>query len=104
MNNLRSMTARKLRRFVQGIVAFMPVLAVLATPVSAVGEPSNPAVGAWETMRQNLYGDRDIGFTDETFMSLSAPGNTPDPAATSISVHFGPTAQGKIKARQTHHR
>jgi sulfur-oxidizing protein SoxY len=97
MNNLRSMAARKFRRFVQCIVALMPVFAVLASPVFAVEEASNPAVGAWETMRQNLYGDRDIGLTDETFMSLSAPGNTPDPAATPISLHFGPTAQGKIK-------
>ncbi len=97
MDNLRCMAAHKSRRFVQCIVALMPVLAVLASPASAVEDASNPAVGAWETMRQNLYGDREIGFTDEAFMSLTAPGNTPDPAATPISLHFGPAAQGKIK-------
>lgn len=100
MSSPRSIAARQSRRFLQYIAAqciAVAAISVLATPVFAVGEPANPPVGAWETIRQNLYADRDIGLTDETFMSLSAPGNTPDPAATSISLHFGPTAQGKIK-------
>lgn len=97
MTSLCSVASRKSPRFFKCIAGLLAAISVLASPVFAVGEPSNPPVGAWETMRQNLYGDRDIGLTDERFMSLSAPGNTPDPAATSISVHFGPTAQGKIR-------
>jgi sulfur-oxidizing protein SoxY len=60
-------------------------------------EPVSPATGAWEFLRTQFYGDRDIGLVDEEFMRLEAPANTPDPAATPLTLHFGKGAVGNIK-------
>ena len=75
----------------------LSVLVVLPPSAFAVGEAQSPASGAWESLRPQLYGDREIGVVDEKFMSLEAPANTPDPSATPLTLRFGAQAAGKIK-------
>lgn len=53
--------------------------------------------GAWETLRTQFYGTHEIGEVDEKLMSMAAPGATPDPAATPVTLHFGPQAAGKVR-------
>jgi sulfur-oxidizing protein SoxY len=69
-------------------------LLVAAQPVAANDETPN---GAWTYLRPQFYGERDIGVVDQAFISLDAPANTPDPAATPLTVHFGDGAIGHIK-------
>jgi sulfur-oxidizing protein SoxY len=63
----------------------------------AIGDSPSPSNGAWEYLRPQFYGTRDIGEVDESYMSLDAPANTPDPSATPLTLHFGKDAAGKIK-------
>ena len=70
---------------------------VAATPAVAVGDLPSPSTGAWEYLRPQFYGTRDIGEVDENYMRLEAPANTPDPSATPLTLHFGEDAAGKIK-------
>jgi sulfur-oxidizing protein SoxY len=81
----------------RGIPVFLLLAGcITATSALAVGEAS-PTTGAWEYLRPQFYGDREIGVVDEEFMSLKAPANTPDPAATPLTLHFGKGAVGKIR-------
>jgi sulfur-oxidizing protein SoxY len=64
---------------------------------SAVGDGQTPSSGAWEYLQRQFYPDRTLGVLDERFMSLEAPANTPDPAATPLTLHFGDAAVGHIK-------
>lgn len=68
-----------------------------ATPAPALEESTSPPTGAWEFLRPQFYGNREIGVVDEEFMRLDAPANTPDPAATPLTLHFGKGAVGNIK-------
>jgi sulfur-oxidizing protein SoxY len=70
-------------------------LLFVARAAAAQSEPS-PQVGAWEAIRTQLYGDREIGEVDENLMHIEAPANTPDAAATPVTLHFGAAAAGKI--------
>src|SRR6202034_2423005 len=63
----------------------------------AVSDGQTPASGAWEYLQQQFYPGRSIGLLDEKYMSLEAPANTPDPAATPLTLRFGDTAVGHIK-------
>ena len=63
----------------------------------ALGDAQTPSSGAWEYLQRQFYPDRDIGLLDESYMSLEAPANTPDPAATPLTLRFGDTAVGHIK-------
>lgn len=54
--------------------------------------------GAWSLLRAHYYANRELGEVDEGFMHVEAPGSTPDPAATPVSLHFGDGARGRIKA------
>src|SRR5580692_5019989 len=63
----------------------------------AVSDGQTPASGAWEYLQQQFYPGRSIGLLDETYMSLEAPANTPDPAATPLTLHFGDAALGHIR-------
>jgi sulfur-oxidizing protein SoxY len=63
----------------------------------AAGDGQTPSSGAWEYLQQQFYSDRNIGVLDEGYMTLSAPANTPDPAATPLTLHFGDAALGHIK-------
>jgi sulfur-oxidizing protein SoxY len=70
---------------------------LIAPPVLAIGEADQPSSSAWESLRARYYGDRDMGLVDENYMSLEAPGNTPDPAATPLTLRFGDGAERRIK-------
>ena len=56
-----------------------------------------PRPGAWQFLRPQFYGEREIGEVDEAFMSIEAPASTPDPAATPVTLHFGQGAVGSIR-------
>lgn len=71
------------------------VLACVAVAAYA-GEDAQTS-GAWQALRVNFYGNREIGEVDENLMSLTAPGSTPDPTATPVVLHFGPAAAGKVR-------
>ena len=81
-------------------LAFFPLaFAICLAPTTAMSleETASPPTGAWEFLRTQFYGDREIGVVDEEFMRLEAPANTPDPAATPLTLHFGKGAVGNIK-------
>jgi len=69
-------------------------LCLLSVAVAADEEPSS---GAWQFLREKYYGDHTMGVVDERFMSLEAPGSTPDPAATPLTLRFAPDAHRRIK-------
>jgi sulfur-oxidizing protein SoxY len=63
----------------------------------ALGDGQSPASGAWEYLQKQFYSGHELGLLDENYMSLEAPANTPDPAATPLTLRFGETAVGHIK-------
>ncbi len=63
----------------------------------ALSDAQTPASGAWEYLQKQFYPGRDIGLLDENYMSLEAPANTPDPAATPLTLRFGDAALGHIR-------
>jgi sulfur-oxidizing protein SoxY len=79
-------------------VLALPLLSLLLAtePVAATDGTPTPN-GAWTYLRPQFYGERDIGVVDQAFISLDAPANTPDPAATALTVRFGDSAIGHIK-------
>ena len=64
----------------------------LAACLSMGAAPSwpqeQPSSSSWGILRAQYYGDKPMGLVDESFMSLEVPGNTPDPAATPLTVHL----------------
>jgi sulfur-oxidizing protein SoxY len=60
-------------------------------------DDSQPSGSAWEFLRAKYYGDKTMGVTDEAFMSLEVPANTPDPASTPLTLHFADDAQHRIQ-------
>src|SRR3984957_9500863 len=70
---------------------------VVAGPVHAIAQEQQPSGSAWELLREKYYGDRPMGVVDETYMSLEAPANTPDPAATPLTLRFTDDAHRRIK-------
>jgi sulfur-oxidizing protein SoxY len=79
------------------VVALLCALLTVVTRSAAALESQSPEIGAWQTMRTQLYGEHEIGEVDEKLMSLEAPVNTPDPAATPLTLRFGPDAAAKVK-------
>ena len=73
------------------------VLLCVATTPAATADSQAPGNGAWDTLRPQLYGTRDIGENGDQLMSVEAPGSTPDPSATPVVVHFGAGLEGKVK-------
>jgi len=72
--------------------------ALLALPPLALGDTQQtPDIGAWQTIRPQLYGTRDIGEVGDALMSVEAPASTPDPSATPITIHFGEGLAGGLK-------
>jgi sulfur-oxidizing protein SoxY len=63
----------------------------------ALSDGQTPTSGAWEYLQQQFYPNRNLGLLDEAYMSLDAPANTPDPAATPLTLRFGDAAVGHIK-------
>lgn len=51
----------------------------------------------WDFLRGKYYGDRPMGLVDETYMSLEVPSNTPDPAATPLTLHFADDPAARVK-------
>ena len=81
-------------------LTFGPATALLlwaATTPAAAADSQSPTNGAWQSLRPQLYGTRDISENGDALMSVEAPGSTPDPSATPVVVHFGPTLQGKVR-------
>lgn len=73
------------------------LVASLGDATFALAQSATPASGAWEYLRSQFYAGKDIGEVDEKAMSIQAPGNTPDPSATPITVRFGDGVAGKVK-------
>jgi sulfur-oxidizing protein SoxY len=69
----------------------------VAGPIHAIEEAQQPSNSAWELLREKYYGDKPMGVVDETYMSLEVPGNTPDPAATPLTLRFADDDQRRIK-------
>src|ERR1700688_3251949 len=69
----------------------------VAGPVHAIGEEQQPSSSAWELLRAKYYGDRPMGVVDESYMSLEVPGNTPDAAATPLTLRFADDDHRRIK-------
>jgi sulfur-oxidizing protein SoxY len=79
-------------------VRILLLMALNAVSMPAVwAQAQSPSSGAWQYLRGQFYGSRDIGEVDENLMSIQAPANTPDPSATPITVRFGDAAAGKVK-------
>jgi sulfur-oxidizing protein SoxY len=71
---------------------------LLSAAASFAGaDTQSPANGAWQYMRGQFYGTRDIGEIGDQRMSIEAPASTPDPAATPVVLRFGPDLAGKVK-------
>ncbi len=75
----------------------LSILSVGIAGTAAADEDSQPSGSAWEFLRAKYYGDKSMGLVDEHYMSLEAPGNTPDPAATPLTLRFSDNAQRRIK-------
>jgi sulfur-oxidizing protein SoxY len=77
-------------------LALLGLLALSATPLAtqATGEP---AEGPWGYLRPYFYGERPIGIADDKELALETPRSTPDPAATPLTVRFGPGNIGRVK-------
>jgi len=71
--------------------------ALVAGPIHAIAQEQQPSGSAWELLREKYYGDRPMGVVDETYMSLEAPANTPDPAATPLTLRFADDEHRRIK-------
>lgn len=72
-------------------------LGLLAAPSQALEEATQPSGSAWALLRSQYYGDRFMGEVDEAYMSLEVPANTPDPAATPLTLRFAADDHRRIK-------
>ncbi len=72
-------------------------ITILAGPVIAIAQDTQPSSSAWELLRARYYGDRPMGEVDEKYMSLEVPGSTPDPAATPLTLRFADDDRRRIK-------
>jgi sulfur-oxidizing protein SoxY len=72
-------------------------LLLAVASIAAADEAAQPSSSMWDFLRTKYYGDRSMGLVDEGYMSIEAPGNTPDPAATPLTLRFAPEATARIK-------
>jgi sulfur-oxidizing protein SoxY len=84
-----------IRSSVSGLAAF--ALAAAAMPTVLAQSDTEPSGSAWALLRGKYYGERPMGLVDEKFMSLDAPANTPDPAATPLTLKLADDAHRPIK-------
>ncbi|MEP6548170.1 MAG: quinoprotein dehydrogenase-associated SoxYZ-like carrier [Gammaproteobacteria bacterium] len=87
-------------RAIQVCIAAASCLAAVllaAPPVQALEEATQPSGSAWQLLRTKYYGDRIMGEVDEAYMSLEVPANTPDPAATPLTLRFADDDHRRIK-------
>jgi len=75
----------------------LPPILFAAGLCHAIGEDQQPSSSAWDLLRAKYYGERPMGVVDETFMSVEVPANTPDPAATPLTLRFADDAHRRIK-------
>jgi sulfur-oxidizing protein SoxY len=76
----------------------LPCIAITCLfSVRVAGQEQQPSSSAWDALRAKYYGDRTMGVVDEAFMSLEVPANTPDPAATPVTLRFADDAHRRIK-------
>jgi sulfur-oxidizing protein SoxY len=61
-----------------------------AIPPCVLAEEQQPSASSWQFLRAKYYGDKDMGVVDEAHMSIEVPANTPDPAATPVTLRFAP--------------
>jgi sulfur-oxidizing protein SoxY len=71
--------------------------ALLLSTSAAFGAGDALSSGAWQALREGFYGNRPMGEVDENLMSIAAPGSTPDPSATPVTIRFGAAALGHVK-------
>jgi sulfur-oxidizing protein SoxY len=92
------MARRSAIRFPGSRAAACAVAALLAAPhAHGIGEEQQPSGSAWELLRAKYYGDKPMGMVDENFMSLDAPSNTPDPAATPLTLKFAAAEHRRVR-------
>jgi sulfur-oxidizing protein SoxY len=63
----------------------------------ALADDQQPSGAMWDFLRAKYYGDKPMGLVDETYMSLEVPSNTPDPAATPLTLHLANDPAARIK-------
>lgn len=71
-------------------------LELLAAQSQALEEATQPSGSAWQLLRAKYYGDRFMGEVDEAYMRLEVPANTPDPAATPVTLRFADDAHRRV--------
>ena len=69
----------------------------LASAPAAFAADDAQTSGAWHALRATYYGGKEIGEVDEKLMSMAAPGSTPDPSATPVTIRFGAAAAGNVR-------
>jgi sulfur-oxidizing protein SoxY len=94
MNRLMN---RLVRRIGTCMKAACAAAACMTAPIHAIAQDQQPSGSAWELLREKYYGDRPMGVVDENYMSLEAPANTPDPAATPLTLRFADDDHRRIK-------
>jgi sulfur-oxidizing protein SoxY len=72
------------------------VIVLGATP-PAFADETEPSSSAWQFLREKYYGDKPMGLVDESYLSIDAPANTPDPASTPLTIKLKDDAQRRIK-------
>lgn len=77
--------------------ASVAAMFLAAAAHGAVEEAQQPSSSAWELLRAKYYGDKSMGEVDEAYMSVEAPANTPDPAATPLTLRFADDDRRRIK-------
>ncbi len=70
---------------------------IVAGSIRAVAEEQQPSSSAWQLLRAEFYGERPMGEVGDAYMSLEAPANTPDPAATPLTLRFADDDRRRIK-------
>jgi sulfur-oxidizing protein SoxY len=70
---------------------------LLVAAGASLADDQQPAGAMWDFLRAKYYGDKPMGLVDETYMSLEVPSNTPDPAATPLTLHFADDPSAPIK-------
>lgn len=73
------------------------LLLLSVSPPWAIAATDAPPTGAWQALRPQLYGTRDISESGDQLMSVEAPSSTPDPSATPVAVHFGRDLVGRVR-------
>jgi|SRR5579862_6352738 len=76
---------------------FVAVSLLCTVPSALLAQSQSPANGAWQALRPQFYGKRDISEVGDQLMSIDAPGSTPDPSATPLALHFGSELEGRLK-------